>query len=111
MPAQRSRNDPADSLPIPESRHFVTVPRWTAGATTNMWTVATDNGSLRPVTNFGHQATFIARRVSWSPGWKICLRGSGQGRSGHRAANPSKAMNSFRHGDEFESQTIIDLII
>ena len=36
------------------------------GPTTNVWTLATDDGSLRPVTDFGHQATFIARRVSWS---------------------------------------------
>jgi eukaryotic-like serine/threonine-protein kinase len=37
------------------------------GPTTNVWTLATDDGSLHPVTDFGHQATFIARRVSWSP--------------------------------------------
>ena len=79
MPAQRSRNNPADSLPIPESRHFMTVPRRTAGATTNMWTVATDNGSLRPVTDFGHQATFIARRVSWSPDGKSIYAAVGKG--------------------------------
>ena len=37
------------------------------GPTTNIWTLATSDGTLRPVTDFGHQATFIARRVSWSP--------------------------------------------
>ena len=49
------------------------------GPTTNMWTVATDNGSLRPVTDFGHQATFIARRVSWSSDGKSIYAGVGRG--------------------------------
>ena len=49
------------------------------GPTTNMWTVATDNGSLRPVTDFGHQATFIARRVSWSSDGKSIYAGVGKG--------------------------------
>jgi len=49
------------------------------GPTTNMWTVATDNGSLRPVTDFGHQATFIARRVSWSSDGKSIYAGMGKG--------------------------------
>jgi len=44
-----------------------------------MWTVATDNGSLRPVTDFGHQATFIARRVSWSSDGKSIYAGVGRG--------------------------------
>lgn len=37
------------------------------GPTTNIWTLATADGTLNAVTDFGHQATFIARRVSWSP--------------------------------------------
>jgi Tol biopolymer transport system component/predicted Ser/Thr protein kinase len=49
------------------------------GPTTNMWTVATDTGSLRPVTDFGHQATFIARRVSWSPDGKSLYAAVGKG--------------------------------
>jgi eukaryotic-like serine/threonine-protein kinase len=49
------------------------------GPTTNMWTVETDNGSLRPVTDFGHQATFIARRVSWSPDGKSIYAAVGKG--------------------------------
>jgi hypothetical protein len=44
-----------------------------------MWTVATDNGSLRPVTDFGQQATFIARRVSWSSDGKSIYAGVGKG--------------------------------
>jgi hypothetical protein len=104
MPAQRSRKDPADSLPIPESRHFVTVPRRTAGATTNMWTGATDNGSLRPVTDFRHQATFIARRVSWSPDGKSIYAAVGKGEAKIvLLTHLTKAVNSFRHGDGFES--------
>jgi len=51
----------------------------TDGATTNMWTVATDNGSLRSVTDFGHQATFIARRVSWSSDGKSIYAAVGKG--------------------------------
>jgi eukaryotic-like serine/threonine-protein kinase len=51
----------------------------TDGATTNMWTVATDSGSLRPVTDFGHQATFIARRVSWSSDGKSIYAAVGKG--------------------------------
>ncbi|HEV7510084.1 MAG TPA: hypothetical protein VGO27_00175, partial [Candidatus Acidoferrum sp.] len=53
----------------------------TDGPTTNMWTVATDNGSLRPVTDFGHQATFIARRVSWSSDGKSIYAAVGKGES------------------------------
>ncbi len=49
------------------------------GLTTNMWTVATDTGSLRPVTDFGHQATFIARRVSWSRDGKSIYAAVGKG--------------------------------
>jgi len=49
------------------------------GPTTNIWTVATDNGSLRPVTDFGHQATFIARRVSWSSDGKSIYAAVGKG--------------------------------
>jgi serine/threonine protein kinase len=36
------------------------------GPTTNLWTLATSNGVLKAITDFGHQATSIARRVSWS---------------------------------------------
>jgi Tol biopolymer transport system component len=36
------------------------------GPTTNIWTLATSNGVLKAITDFGHQATSIARRVSWS---------------------------------------------
>jgi len=36
------------------------------GATTNIYSLSTSDGALRPLTDFGHQATFIARRVSWS---------------------------------------------
>jgi eukaryotic-like serine/threonine-protein kinase len=49
------------------------------GPTTNMWAVATDNGSLRAVTDFGHQATFIARRVSWSSDGKSIYAAVGKG--------------------------------
>jgi Tol biopolymer transport system component len=36
------------------------------GATTNIWAIPTDGGPMRQLTNFGRQATLIARQVSWS---------------------------------------------
>ena len=38
----------------------------TDGPTTNIWAQPTAGGALRQITDFGNQATFIARRVSWS---------------------------------------------
>jgi Tol biopolymer transport system component len=38
----------------------------TDGPITNIWAQPTAGGSMRRVTDFGRQATFIARRVSWS---------------------------------------------
>lgn len=38
----------------------------TDGLTTNVWTLSTSSGELRPVTDFGDRATLVARRVSWS---------------------------------------------
>ena len=49
------------------------------GPTTNVWTLATASGELKPVTDFGHQATFIARRVSWSPNGKFIYAAVGKG--------------------------------
>jgi len=45
--------------------------RWLAlpltdGFTTNIWTLSTENGQWRQVTDFGDRDVFIARRVSWS---------------------------------------------
>ena len=38
----------------------------TDGPTTNIWAQPTDGGAMRKITDFGAQATFIVRRVSWS---------------------------------------------
>ena len=38
----------------------------TDGPTTNIWAQPTDGGTMRRITDFGRQATFITRRVSWS---------------------------------------------
>jgi serine/threonine protein kinase/Tol biopolymer transport system component len=38
----------------------------TDGATTDIWAQPTAGGPLRRITDFGRQATFITRRVSWS---------------------------------------------
>ena len=49
------------------------------GPTTNMWTVDIHDGSLKAVTDFGRKATFIARRVSWSPDGKSAYAAVGNG--------------------------------
>jgi len=49
------------------------------GPTTNIWSLSTERGELRAVTDFGHQATFIARRVSWSPDGKSIYAAVGKG--------------------------------
>jgi hypothetical protein len=51
----------------------------TDGFTTNIWAMSTMNGELRQVTDFGDRATFIARRVSWSPDGKSILAAVGEG--------------------------------
>jgi Tol biopolymer transport system component len=38
----------------------------TDGPTTNLWAQPTAGGEMRRITDFGSQATFIGRRVSWS---------------------------------------------
>lgn len=37
------------------------------GDTTNIWTVSTSGGPMRPVTDFADRSVLIARRVAWSP--------------------------------------------
>jgi Tol biopolymer transport system component len=58
--------------------------RWLAmpltdGFTTNIWALSTTTGMWRQVTDFGDRATFIARRVSWSPDGKSILAAVGEG--------------------------------
>jgi hypothetical protein len=36
------------------------------GATTNIWLVPTNDGPVRPVTDFGDRSVVIARSVAWS---------------------------------------------
>ncbi len=59
---------------FPSLFHPVISPdgRWLAmpladGAASNLWLLSTEDGSMRPVTDFGDCATLIARRISWSP--------------------------------------------
>ncbi len=61
---------------VPESGRFHPVispdGRWLAlplvdGTTTNIWAVSTADGTMRRITDFDDRATFITRRVSWSP--------------------------------------------
>jgi Tol biopolymer transport system component len=51
----------------------------TDGHTTNIWALSTGTGTWRQVTDFGDRATFIARRVSWSPDGKSILAAVGDG--------------------------------
>jgi Tol biopolymer transport system component len=47
--------------------------------TTNLWALSTSDGSLRELADFGSRATFIARRVSWSPRGKFLYASVGEG--------------------------------
>jgi serine/threonine protein kinase/Tol biopolymer transport system component len=51
----------------------------TDGFTTNIWALSSRTGTWRQVTDFGDRATFIARRVSWSPDGKSILAAVGEG--------------------------------
>ena len=51
----------------------------TDGFTTNVWVVSTSTGEWRQVTDFGDRATFIARRVDWSPDGRFILAAVGEG--------------------------------
>jgi Tol biopolymer transport system component len=51
----------------------------TDGLTTNIWTLSTSTGEWRQMTDFGARATFIARRVSWSPDGTSVLAAIGDG--------------------------------
>jgi WD40 repeat protein len=51
----------------------------TDGYTTNIWALSTRTSAWRQVTDFGDRATFIVRRVSWSPDGKSILAAVGDG--------------------------------
>jgi len=51
----------------------------TDGATTNIWAQPTDGGPMKRITDFGRQATFIARRVSWSSDGHFIYAAVGRG--------------------------------
>jgi eukaryotic-like serine/threonine-protein kinase len=51
----------------------------TDGDTTNIWALSTATREWRQVTDFGDRATFIARRVSWSPDGRFILAAVGDG--------------------------------
>ncbi len=51
----------------------------TDGPTTNIWAVSTASGEMKKITDFGQQATFIARRVSWSSDGKSIYAAVGKG--------------------------------
>ena len=45
---------------------------------TDIWAQPTGGGEMRRITDFGHQATFIARRVSWSTSGKFIYAAVGK---------------------------------
>jgi Tol biopolymer transport system component len=51
----------------------------TDGVTTNIWMLSTKGLGFRQVTDFGERATFIARRVSWSPDSRTIVAALGEG--------------------------------
>ena len=51
----------------------------TDGPTTNIWAQPTDGGKIRRITDFGTQAIFIGRRVSWSSDGKSIYAAVGKG--------------------------------
>jgi Tol biopolymer transport system component len=51
----------------------------TDGPTTDIWVQPTTRGPLRRITDFGRQATFITRRVSWSSDGHSIYAAVGQG--------------------------------
>jgi Tol biopolymer transport system component len=51
----------------------------TDGPTTNIWAQPTAGGDMRRITDFGRQATFITRRVSWSSDGKSIFAAVGKG--------------------------------
>lgn len=53
----------------------------TDGFTTNVWALSTATGEWRQITDFGQRATFIARRVSWSPDGRFVLAAVAEGDS------------------------------
>ncbi|HEY3125260.1 MAG TPA: hypothetical protein VGK70_14510, partial [Thermoanaerobaculia bacterium] len=60
--------------------------RWLAlaladGVATNIWAMATDDGTMRRITDFGYRPTFISRRVSWSPDGRFLYAALSEGDS------------------------------
>jgi Tol biopolymer transport system component len=51
----------------------------TDGPTTNIWALPTAGGEMRRITDFGTQATLIARRVSWSSDGRFIYAAVGKG--------------------------------
>jgi Tol biopolymer transport system component len=51
----------------------------TDGPTTDIWAQPTTGGPMRRITDFGHQATFITRRVSWSSDGRSIYAAVGKG--------------------------------
>ena len=49
------------------------------GPSSNIWIQPTAAGAMRRITDFGRQATFITRRVSWSPDGKSIYAAVGKG--------------------------------
>jgi len=53
----------------------------TDGPTTEIWAQPTAGGPMRRITDFGRQATFISRRVSWSSDGRFIYAAMGKGQA------------------------------
>lgn len=58
---------------------FLLAQALTDGYTTNLWTLSTSTGEWQQITDFGDQATFIARRVSWTHDGRAILAAVAEG--------------------------------
>jgi eukaryotic-like serine/threonine-protein kinase len=80
---------PSHRMPeSPSAAQHVVSPdgKWLAlplidGAATNVWAIATSDGTLRRFTDFGNRPIFIARRVSWSPDGRFLYAAVSEGES------------------------------
>ena len=59
-----SLNHPLQNVLSPDDQWVATA--LADGATTNIWTISTSDGSLKQITDFGSRCTGISRSMSWS---------------------------------------------
>jgi Tol biopolymer transport system component len=71
-PAETLATIPSERLPVRVPNHALSpdgqqlAVALIDGGTTNIWTLPTAGGPLRPLTDFGNRSTLFARSISWS---------------------------------------------